>query len=59
MNLYSKLKSDSELLERYNEIFIEQKELGIIEKVSESSKPGKCHIYLTIRWSGRTRIPVR
>ena len=28
MNFYSKLKSDPELLEFYNEIFIEQKELG-------------------------------
>ena len=43
MNLYSKLKNDPELLKRYNEIFIEQKELGVIEEVSESSEPGKCH----------------
>ena len=46
MNLCSKLKNDLELLERYNEIFIEQKELGMIEEVSESSEPGKCHYLL-------------
>ena len=43
MNLYSKLKNNPEILGRYNEIFIEQKELGMIEEVSESSEPGKCH----------------
>ena len=43
MNLYSKLKNDPELLERCNDIFIEQRELGMIEEVSESSEPGKCH----------------
>ena len=43
MNFYSKLKNHPELLERYNKIFIEQKELGMTEEVSESSEPGKCH----------------
>ena len=42
MNLYSKLKNDPELLECYNEIFVEQKELGMIEEFL-SSEPGKCH----------------
>ena len=43
MNLYVKLKNYPELLKRFNEIFIEQKELGTIEEVSESSESGKCH----------------
>ena len=61
MNLYSKLKNDPELLERYNEIFIEQKELGMIEEVSESSEPGKCH-YLPhhpVIWEDRGTTKVR
>ena len=37
------LKNDLELLERFDETFIEQKELRMIVEVSESSGPGKCH----------------
>ena len=40
---HSKLKNDSELSERYYEAFIERKELGMIEEVSDG-EPGKCEL---------------
>ena len=41
--LYSTLKNDTVLLKKYNDIFIEQKEMGIIEPAIETALPGKCH----------------
>ena len=41
LKLHKKLKNDPELLSQYNEIFEEQRRLGIIETVSEPGKKGK------------------
>ena len=43
LNLHKKLKQDPELMKKYDSVFKEQKDLGIIEEVSESSAPGKTH----------------
>ena len=40
-NLYSKLKYNLELLKRYNEIFIEQKESGMIEEAADTAQKMK------------------
>ena len=41
--LHEKLKSDPDLLQKYNEIFQSQKELGIIESAPENCESGNCH----------------
>ena len=41
LKLRTKLKNYSEILSQYNEIFEEQRHLGIIETVSEPEKKGK------------------
>ena len=38
-----KLKQNSDLLRRYDNIFREQKDLGIIEEAAHSSSVGKYH----------------
>ena len=43
LKLYKKLKNDPEILSQYNEIFEEQRRLGIIEMVSEPGKKGKTY----------------
>ena len=43
LKLYSNLKNDAVLLKKYNDIFLEQKELVIIEEAEEIAKPGQCH----------------
>ena len=43
LNLYSNLKNDTVLLKKYNDIFLEQKQLVIIEEAEEIAKPGQCH----------------
>ena len=43
LKLHSNLKNDTVLLKKYNDIFLEQKQLGIIEEVEEIVKPGQCH----------------
>ena len=43
-NLYSKLKYNLELLKRYNEIFIEQKESGMIEEAADTAQKMKFSI---------------
>ena len=43
LKLHKKLKNDSEMLSQYNDIFEEQKRLGIIETVSEPGKKGETH----------------
>ena len=30
-------------MKKYNDIFLEQKQLGIIEEAEEIAKPGQCH----------------
>ena len=44
LKLHKKVKNDPEVLSQYNEIFEEQRRLGIIETVSEPGKKGKCTI---------------
>ena len=46
LNLHKNLKQDPELMEKYDSVFKEQKALGIIKKVSESSALGETH-YIT------------
>ena len=41
--LYSFLKSDTDLLKKYNEVFVGQKELGLIEPATEIAFPGTYH----------------
>ena len=41
--LHSKLKNDTVLLKRYNDIFVEQREMGIIEEAPDTGSPGSCH----------------
>ena len=41
--LVLRLKKEPELLKKYNDIFIEQKELGIIEECEDLGSPGNCH----------------
>ena len=43
LNLHKKLKQDPELMKKYDSVFKEQKDLGIIEEVSESSALGETH----------------
>ena len=43
LKLYSTLKKDTVLLKRYNDIFLNQMELGIIEPANENVSPGNCH----------------
>ena len=43
LNLHKKLKQDSELMKKYDSVFKEQKDLGIIEEVSEPSALGETH----------------
>ena len=43
VNLHKKLKQDPELMKKYDSAFKEQKDLGIIEEVSESSALGETH----------------
>ena len=43
LKLYSNLKNDTVLLKKYNDIFLEQKQLGIIEGAEEIAKPGQYH----------------
>ena len=47
LKLHEKLKKDPDFLEQYNDIFEEQKRLGIIETVSEPGKKGETH-YLSV-----------
>ena len=41
--LYNKLKNDTVLLKNYGDIFVEQREAGIIETVESTSTLGDCH----------------
>ena len=41
--LHSNLKNDTVLLKRYNDIFVEQREMGIIEEAPDTGSPGSCH----------------
>ena len=43
LNLHQKLKNSSDLLKAYNDIFIEQKQNGIIEEVMSPDKLGETH----------------
>ena len=43
LNLHKKPKQDPELMKKYDSVFKEQKGLGIIEEVSESSALGDTH----------------
>ena len=43
LKLHKKLENDPEILSQYNEIFEEQRRLGIIETVSEPGKKGETH----------------
>ena len=43
LNLHKKLKPGPELMKKYDSVFKEQKDLGIIEVVSESSALGETH----------------
>ena len=43
LKLYSTLKKDTVLLKRYNDIFLNQMELEIIEPTNENVSPGNCH----------------
>lgn len=41
--LYSSLKNDTDLLKKYNNVFVEQKELQIIEPAIEIALLRNCH----------------
>ena len=41
--LYNKLKNDTVLFKNYDDIFVEQREAGIIETVESTSTLGDCH----------------
>ena len=43
LNLHQKLKNNPDLLKAYNDIFIEQKQNGIIEEVMSQGKLGETH----------------
>ena len=43
LKLYSTLKKDTVLLKRYNDIFLNQTKLGIIELANENVSPGNCY----------------
>ena len=43
LNLHQKLKDNPDLLKAYNDIFIEQKQNGIIEEVMSPGKLGETH----------------
>ena len=43
LKLYSTLKKDTVLLKRYNDIFLNQTKLGIIELANENVPPGNCY----------------
>ena len=43
LKLYFTLKKDTVLLKRYNDIFLNQMKLGIIEPANENASPGNCH----------------
>ena len=43
LHLHKKLKQDPELMKKYESVFKEQKDLGIIEEVSKSSALGETH----------------
>ena len=43
LNLHQKLKDNPDLLKAYNDIFIEQKQNGIIEEVMSPGKFGETH----------------
>ena len=43
LKLYSTLKKDTVVLKRYNDNFLNQMELGIIEPAHENVSPGNCH----------------
>ena len=43
LNLHQKLKDNSDLLKAYNDIFLEQKQNGIIEEVMSPGKLGETH----------------
>ena len=43
LNLHQKLKNNPDLLKAYNDIFIEQKQNGIIEEVMSQDKLGETH----------------
>ena len=46
LNLHQKLKDNPDLLKTYNDIFIEQKQNGIIEEVMSPGKLGETHYIL-------------
>ena len=43
LKLNSNLKNGAVFLKRYNDIFSEQMELRVIEKIKKTVEPGKCH----------------
>ena len=43
LNLHKKLKNDPELMKKYDLVFKEQKDMGIIEEASEPTTPGEVH----------------
>ena len=43
LKLYNNLKNDAVLHKKYDDIFVEQKEAGIIENVGSTSTLGDCH----------------
>ena len=47
LKLHKKLKNDPEILSQYNEIFEEQKRLGIIKTVSEPGKKKRNTLFST------------
>ena len=42
-NLQARLKQDPDLLAKCNDIFIAQKESGVIEEAPDSCEAGECH----------------
>ena len=46
LKIYSTLKKDTVLLKRYNDIFLNQMELGIIEPANENVSSGNCNYIL-------------
>ena len=61
LNLHQKLKDNPDHLKAYNDIFIEQKQNGIIEEVMSPGKLGETHYILhhLVIWDDKTTTKIR
>ena len=60
LNLHQKLKDNPDLLKAYNDIFIEQKQNGIIEEVMSPGKLGETHYipHHPVIWDDKTTTKI-